>query len=265
MQSLATRTRVNQITILVAISFLAYQFTNWQHGIWIVISTVVVAAPFSTFLSFEKAKFRFVGTLIGLMASAVIEYYLKYNPDQFPVIGVIIGFIAGFMATKSYRYFIIVITLCTCLGFSNMNMPYTAITPFTFLIDRAMGVSTGVLIFILMQRFVFGKGNSILELQEESQEVLGKLQKTLQAYQATPTLTTAYKCAADIASNTQSLKSYVSTAKMTLGSEGPSVQRLAKQVLMLNDRAVRLLIDEPEVVSSRISQLLQVVTAKLAR
>lgn len=34
---------------------------------------------------------------------------------------------------------------------------------------------------------------------------------------------------------------------------------------MLNERAVRLLIDEPTVIMSRVDQLLRVVTAKLAR
>ena len=34
MQSVATKTRVSQITILVAISFLFYEYTNWQEGIW---------------------------------------------------------------------------------------------------------------------------------------------------------------------------------------------------------------------------------------
>lgn len=34
---------------------------------------------------------------------------------------------------------------------------------------------------------------------------------------------------------------------------------------MLNDRAVCLLIDEPTVIISRLNQLLQMLTAKLAR
>ena len=67
MQSVATRTRTNQITLLVAISFLFYEITNWQQGIWVVISTTVVAGPFSTFLSFEKGRNRFLGTLVGLI------------------------------------------------------------------------------------------------------------------------------------------------------------------------------------------------------
>lgn len=265
MQSLATRNRASQITILIAVSFLFYQLTNWQHGIWVVISTTAVAAPFSTFLSVQKAQFRFLGTLVGLVITCAVEYYVKFNPSHFPVLAVIVGFLVGFMATKSYRYFIIMITLATCLGFSYMNMAYTSLTPVMFLVDRAMGVFVGVLIFLVIQRFVFGNSNSYLELYEESAETLGKLQKTLQEYVANPTLTSAYKCAADIAANSSVLKSYLDTAHQTLGTDKGPVLLYARQVAMLNRRALHLLIDEPSVVMSRIEQLLNVTTAKLAR
>lgn len=265
MQSVATKTRVSQITILVAISFLFYEYTNWQEGIWVVISTVVVAGPFSTFLSFEKAKNRFLGTLVGLIFASGVEYYLRFNPSQLPVVALIIAFIAGFMATKSYRYFIIIVTLCTCLGYTYMNMPYTTFVPMSFLIDRAIGVFVGVLIFFVMQKFVFGDNNSKLELLEESYETLGKLQKTLLEYKENSTLTTAYKCSADIFANTKDLKSYVSTANLVFGVGVNQETRYAKQVLTLNNRATRLLIDEPTVALSRIDQLLHIVTLKLAR
>ncbi len=265
MQSVATHTRTNQITILVAISFLFYEMTNWQQGIWVVISTTVVAGPFSTFLSFEKGKNRFLGTIVGLVVASGMEYYLQFNPAQLPIVAVIIAFIAGFMATRSYRYFIVVITACTCLGYTYMNMPYTSFAPMSFVIDRAMGVFVGVLIFFLTQRFVFGTSNSKLELLEESVDTLGKLQKTLQEYQDTPTLTTAYKCAADIFANTKDIKNYIDTAHLIFGTKPNPQLRYARQVLMLNNRALRLLIDQPMVVPHRMDQLLQVVTAKLAR
>lgn len=265
MQSLATRNRAKQITILIAASFLFYQLTNWQHGIWVVISTTAVVAPFSTFLSIQKAQFRFLGTLIGLVVACAVEYYLKFNPSHLPIVAIIIAFIVGFMATKSYRHFIILITLCTCLGFSYMNMPYTSLTPVMFLVDRAMGVFAGVLIFLVIQRFVFGDTNANIELYEESVETLGKLQKTLQEYMANPTLISAYKCAADIAANSSVLKSYLDTAYQTLGTDKGAVLLYAKQVAMLNKRAVRLLIDEPTVVVSQVELLLNVTTAKLAR
>lgn len=263
MQSVATRARVSQITILVGVSFLFYQLSNWQHAIWVVISTVTVAGPFSTFLSFEKARFRFMGTMIGLMIACVIEYYLMFNPSHFPVLAVIVAFIAGFMATKSYRYFVIIITLAVCLVFGYMNIPYTSLTPVLFLIDRAMGVFVGVLIFFVMQRFVFGNSNSVRELLEETQDTLSKLEKTLQEYKGNPTLTSAYKCAADIFTNTQTLKSYIDSAGLTFGKNSNPTLRCAKQVATLNRRAVHLLIDEPTVRMDRIDQLLQIVTRKI--
>lgn len=265
MSSLATRTRVNQITLLIGVSFIFYELTNWEQGIWVVISTAVVAAPFSTFLSFDKAKARFLGTLVGLVVAAGFEYYLRFNPAQLPVVAFILALIAGFMATKPYRHFIIIITLCTCLGYTYMNMPYTSFAPMSFLIDRAMGVFVGVLIFFMMQTFVFGDSNSKLELQEESDSTLSQLQKTLLEYKSTPTLTTAYKCASDIFINTQTLKSYISTASLVFGTESNQALRYARQAAMMNRHAVRLLIDEPEAVLSRIDRLLHVVTVKLER
>ena len=266
MSSVATRTRVNQITLLIAVSFLFYEFTNWEQGVWVVLSTTVVAAPFSTFLSFDKAKSRFLGTLVGLVVAAGVEYYLRFNPAQLPVVAFIIALIAGFMATKPYRHFIIIITLCTCLGYTYMNMPYTSFAPMSFLVDRAMGVFVGVLIFFVMQTFVFGDGNSKLELQEESENTLGKLQKTLLEYKSAPTLTTAYQCASDIFVNSRDLASYISTANLVFGAENHQELTYARQVARLSDRAVRLLIDEPdEVVMPRIDQLLHIVTLKLER
>lgn len=265
MQSLATRTRVKQITILVAVSFLFYELTNWQQGIWVVLSTMVVAGPFSSFLSFEKARNRFLGTLVGLVIASGVEYYLRFNPAQLPIVAVLIAFIVGFMATKSYRQFIIVITTCTCLGYTYMNMPYTSFAPMSFLIDRAMGVFVGVLIFFVVQQFMFGTKNAKLELIEESVDTLRKLQNTLQEYKENPTLTKAYKCSADIFANTKDIKNYIATSHLIFGANSNEELRHAKQVVMLNSRAVKLLIDNPTVVVSQIERLLRIVTAKLAR
>ncbi len=265
MQSVATRTRVNQITILVAISFLFYQFASWDHGVWIIISTVVVAGPFSTFLSHQKAKDRFLGTLVGLVVAAGIEYYLLFNPSQLPVVAVLLAFVAGFMVTQPYKYFIVIITTCTCLAYTYMNIPYTTFSPMSFLVDRGMGVFVGVLIFLVMQRFVFGTGNSRLELIEESHDVLQKLQSTLREYQQTPTVTTAYKCAADIFQHTKDLKDYVGSATLVFGTETPKEVRFAKTVLLLNRRALKVLIDEPMTVPGQINRLLHIAELKLER
>ncbi len=265
MQSVATKTRINQITLLVGISFLFYELTNWVEGLWVIISTVVVLGPFSTFLGFEKAKDRFLGTLVGLFVAAGVEYYLRFNPSHLPVVAVIIGFVAGFMATKPYKYYIIMVTLCTCIGYTYMNEPYTSFAPMSFMFDRAMGVFVGVLIFFLMQRFVFGEGNSRLELLEESLEALKKLQLTLQQYKDTPTLVTAFTCAADIFQNTKDIKSYIGSVNLVLSNPRGHEVIYAQQVLALNQRALAMLIDRPTIEISQIDRLLHIVTLKLDR
>lgn len=265
MQSVANLTRINQIVILIGISFLFYVLTDWEQGIWVLISTVVVAGPFSTFLSYEKAKDRFLGTIVGLFVAFILEYYLRFNPAQLPVVAVGIAFIAGFMATRPYKYFIIMITVCTCMGYTYMNIPYTTFAPVSFLVDRGMGVFAGVLIFFVMQRFVFGNGNSRLELSEESQKTLESLKKSLLDYQHEPTLITAYQCAADIFQNTKDLKSYVESADLVFSTNVNQETCFARQVLTLNQRALNLLVDTHSVDLDRIDRLLQVVTLKLER
>lgn len=264
MQSVATLTRINQIVIILGISFLFYELTNWEQGIWILISTAVVAGPFSTFLSYEKAKDRFLGTLVGLVVAALIEYYLAFNPSQLPVAAVALAFVAGFMATRPYKYFIIVITICTCLGYTYMNVPYTTFSPMSFLVDRGMGVFGGVLVFFMLQRFVFGNTNSRQELLEESHNALSRLQHTLLEYQQNPSTVTAYKCAADIFESTKDLKSYVDSAGIVFNEHLNQEAQYARQVLRLNKRALSLLIDQPEVVVNRFDRLLSVVQRKLS-
>ena len=265
MQSVATKTRINQITLLVGISCLFYELTNWVEGLWVLISTVVALGPFSTFLGFEKAKDRFLGTLVGLVVAAGVEYYLRFNPSQLPVVAVIIGFVAGFMTTKPYKYYVIIVTLCTSMGYTYMNQPYTTFAPVSFLFDRAMGVFVGVLIFFIMQRFVFGDSNSKLELQEESHGTLQKLQQTLVQYRDNPSTVTAFTCASDIFQNTKDIKSYIGSANLVLNDPNSREVIYAKQVLALNQRALVMLIDQTTIDMRQIDRLLRIVTLKLAR
>lgn len=250
---------------MVAISFLFYEMTNWVEGIWIVYSTLVVAGPLSTFLGFQKGKDRFLGTLIGVLIAFCLEYYLRFNPSHLPVVAFLIAVIAGFMVTKPYKYFIVIITICTCMGYTYMNMPFTSFAPTTFVIDRIIGVFVGVSIFYVCQRFIFGTSNSKLELLEESQETLKKLQATLMQYREQPTLTMAYQCAEDVFSNTRDINSYIDTAHYVFGYETNDELRFAKQVVMLNNRAIKLLVDEPVIVQDKIDKLLHIVDLKLER
>lgn len=264
MQSLATSTRIKQIVTLIAISFVVYQFTNWQEGIWILISTVVCCSPFSTFLSFEKARNRFLGTFIGLILAAILEYYLRFNPSQLPVIATIIVFIVGFMATKSYFYFVMVITVTVCLGFTYMNMPFTSFEPASFLFARGMGVFTGIVIFYFTQRFIFGNDNSKIELLEESYNVLISLEQSLANYLTNPSTVEAFKCSSDINGSSTNLNTFILNAPLVFNSVNRETI-YAKQVSTLCSKAIKLLVDSGSVESDRVEKLLNIVRLKLDR
>lgn len=265
MSSVATRTRVNQITILAGISFLFYAISGWDEAIWVLISTVVVVGPFSTFLGFGKAKDRFLGTLVGVFIAFLLESLIRVVPSILPMVAFFVAMVMGFMVTRPYKYFVILITVCTCLSFTYMNMPYTSFTPLSFVIDRALGVTVGILLFLLFQKFVFGTGNSKLELLEEGHDNLKRLQATLQQYQASPDLMTAYASAENVFNSSRQIKSYMESAPLVLGDTNTPEVVYAKQVIRLNDRAVRILIDEPTVVPEKIAKLLHVVDLKLER
>jgi uncharacterized membrane protein YccC len=216
-------------------------------------------------LGFGKAKDRFLGTLVGVFIAFCLESLLRFVPSILPIVAYCIAFIVGFMATRPYKYFIIMITVCVCLSYTYMNAPYTSFTPILFVIDRTLGVFVGVLIFLLFQKFVFGTGNSKLELLEEGHDNLKRLEASLQQYQASPDLMTAYASAENIFHSTQAIKSYIDSAHLVLGKTITPEVVYARQVIRLNDRAVRILIDEPAVAPGKIAQLLHVVDLKLQR
>lgn len=168
MQSVATKNRINQITILVFVTFLFYQLSNWVGGFWIPLSAIVIVTPFSTYLTIQKAQNRFIGTIAGLFAAILLQYYIRIFPEQLPVIVVLMAFTLGFVMTKDYKYYIAVVTLAVCLSFSYTNAPYTSFEPSSLFLARLMGVFGAVIIFLFLQTFIFGKKNVQLELKEET-------------------------------------------------------------------------------------------------
>jgi uncharacterized membrane protein YccC len=265
MPSVAFRTRISQITVMVGVAFLFYQITNWEQGIWILFSTMVVAGPISTFMGFEKAKDRFLGTIVGVLIAFGLESFIYFLPSLLPVVGVVLAMVLGFMMTGPYKLFIIAITTCTCLGYTYMNMPYTSFEPVSFVVYRLLGVFAGVMIFLVLQQLVFGTGNAKLELLESSHNTLLKLQSALRQYEADQSRITAYQCATAIFSDSKYINNCVNTAHNVLGSGGQSELREARKVLMLGNRAIRLLVDEPGVPIQKIYKLLHVVNLKLAK
>lgn len=258
MQSLATKNRIYQIVILVACAFLFYEMTNWEEGIWVAISAIVVSGPFSTFLGFEKARNRFLGTIAGLMIAACLEYYLRFNPNQVPLVAVITSMILAFFAVKDYKYMIIVITVCTCLGFTYMNMPFTSFEPMNFLISRAMGVFVGIFLFYLLQKFLFGDSNARLELYEESLNALTKTEESLNNYLKLKTTESAFEQACNIMAGASDLKKYYKNSNLVFNSINYEVI-YSKRVIRIVDRAIQELTDKTTPNESNIKILLLLI------
>lgn len=118
---------------------------------------------------------------------------------------------------------------------------------------------------MLLQHFLFGKGNAKLEILETSHGSLVKLQTTLRQYQADPTVMTAYQCATDIFANTKDINSYIRTAHLVFGDQDNAELRYARQVILLNNRALKILVDEPAVSAEKVAKLLHIVDLKLER
>jgi len=75
----------------------------------------------------------------------------------------------------------------------------------------------------------------------------------------------AYQCSEDVFTNTRDINSYIDTAHYVFGNETNDELRFAKQVVMLNNRAIKLLVDEPLIALDKIDKLLHIVDLKLER
>lgn len=214
MQSIATKNRINQITLLVFVTFLFYQLTNWVGGYWIPLSAIVIVTPFSTFLTFQKAKNRFLGTIVGLFAAILLQYYLRNFPEQLPVIVVMIAFTLGFVMSKDYKYYIAVVTLAVCLSFSYTNAPYTSFEPSSLFLARLMGVFGAVIIFLLLQTYIFGNNNARLEIDEAAMNLSHFIKSKYDALLMNPTPEAAFNVAIEINDAGKGLAQLLETATL---------------------------------------------------
>lgn len=214
MQSIATKNRINQITFLVFVTFLFYQLSNWVGGYWIPLSAIVIVTPFSTFLTFQKAKNRFLGTIVGLFAAILMQYYLRNFPEQLPVIVVMIAFTLGFVMTKDYKYYIAVVTLAVCLSFSYTNAPYTSFEPSSLFLARLMGVFGAVIIFLFLQTYIFGNNNARLEIDEGAMNLSNFIKSKYDSLLSNPTPEAAFNLAIEINDAGKGLAQLLETATL---------------------------------------------------
>lgn len=241
MQSIATKKRINQITFVVFVTFLFYQLTNWVGGFWVPLSAIVIASPFSTFLTIQKAKNRFIGTILGLFAAILLQYYLRMFPEQLPIIVVIMAFFLGFAMNKDYKYYIALVTLSVCLSFSYSNTPYTSFEPSSLFLARLMGVSGAVFIFLALQTFVFGKNNARLEIQEETDNLCVTIKKECDSFAIDATPASAFNTAIQINDAGKTLLELMEASTLIFDSNEDALQN-PKKLIGIKESIVRELL-----------------------
>lgn len=264
MQSVATKTRINQITLLIFVSFLFYQLTNWVGGFWVPLSAIVIVTPFSTFLTFDKAKNRFVGTIVGLLSAILLQYYLRIFPDQLPVVVVVLAFVFGFMMTKNYKYLIVFVTLAVCLSLSYSNAPYTSFEPSSLFLARLMGVFGAVFIFFFMQTFIFGKNNARLEIKEESDNLCALIQRKYDALLENATPEAAFNTAIEINTAGKALLQLLQASPLIFDPSDKALQN-PKDVISIKESIVKELLSfnpsNQPLLASEIKKLSSLVTS----
>lgn len=241
MQSIATKKRINQITFVVFVTFLFYQLTNWVGGFWVPLSAVVIASPFSTFLTIQKAKNRFIGTILGLFAAILLQYYLRMFPEQLPIIVVIMAFFLGFAMNKDYKYYIALVTLSVCISFSYSNTPYTSFEPSSLFLARLMGVSGAVFIFLVLQTLVFGKNNARLEIQEEANNLCATIKKQYDSFATNATPESAFNIAIQINDSGKTLSELIEASPLIFDSTDKALQN-PKKLIRIKESIVKELL-----------------------
>lgn len=242
MQSIATKNRINQITLIIFVSYLFYQLSDWVGGFWVPLSAIVIATPFSTFLTLQKARNRFLGTIAGLFLAILLQYYLRIFPEQLPVAVIVVAFVLGFVMTKDYKYNIAIITLAVCLTFSYMNAPFTSFEPSSLFLARLMGVFGAVFIYFFLQTFIFGKSNARLELQEEAANLCALIQNKYTVLMRNSTPEAAFNTAIEINDAGKVLAQLVEASTLVFKSNDKAIE-CSSTVLGIQQSIVDALLD----------------------
>lgn len=179
MQSSVLNQRTLQICFLVVLALFVASYTQWEHGLWVAISVAAIVGPFSTALTMQKAANRMYGTMAGLLLSAVLQVYLRYEYHSIFILGIVMGYAIGFSAQQNYRFFIMLVTTTVCVNFGYMNLAFTPFEPISFLVSRMMAVFAGIVLFTVLQRGVFGDTTAQIELQEALKGAAKELQLAL--------------------------------------------------------------------------------------
>ena len=157
MQAALIRLRTIQISCLFACSIFLYQYLPIENSIWIPITVIAILGPFHYGLSVEKARERVIGTLVGLLASMPVTILLRYNHAIIFLVAIVLVFLIGLSVLQSYRYFIMLVTIMLCINYHYMNLPLVDFNEVFFIVNRAMAILIGVIVFYVAEYLFFKK------------------------------------------------------------------------------------------------------------
>ncbi|MFK8040319.1 MAG: FUSC family protein [Rickettsiaceae bacterium] len=176
MQENLVKVRIIQICILLAVSLFLYQFTQWDHSLWIPISVMAIAGPFLPGLTINKAYQRLYGTTAGLLISIIIMFILRYNHNMICIFAVISIYFVAFSLLKEYKYFIMMVTIIICINYNYMNIPFLYYDQTYFLVTRGVGVFVGICVFLFFEYFIY-KNNYTIKIAKASYIKYSKILK----------------------------------------------------------------------------------------
>ncbi|MBU3552753.1 MULTISPECIES: FUSC family protein [Polynucleobacter] len=246
------------------LSLLIAQILQWDQGLWIAVSVTAIIGPFSASLTIEKSRNRIIGTIAGLLIATVLEIFLRYNYQFVFLVGIVLAYVLGFAVQQNYRYFIMVVTVAICLNFEYMNLPFTSFEPISFLIARFMAVLTGIALFLLIQKYVYGTQNARVELSESTHQLKAKIADQLfwLSQAASAPEMSGIDQAMVLTAQAASFEELLSAADFGLGAPCREL-RMARQVNILRHRVISLLLDrssaeqEPLEMQTKIKSLIQ--------
>lgn len=145
--------RIIHIVIMLMTAVFIYQYSQWEDGLWIVITVVALIGPFRPGLTLNKARQRILGSIAGLLLSVLFWFLIRYNYNLLIIIAIILIYCIAYSLLQEYTYFIMFVTVMLCINFDYMNLFFN--NEIFFIINRIICVFIGIAICQFYEYFVF--------------------------------------------------------------------------------------------------------------
>ena len=168
--------RYLQITLAMLIFAAIDKFAHIPHSSWIVISGIMVYNGFNPGTVIKRAYLRFIGTIIGVAAVAIIWYLIHLNYRLLIPGTILIMWAMMYFAALPYNRFMIIATI-----FSDIILEWSNTATFSlqyYVVDRVICVLIVFAICIILEQICFGKSNlSYLNFMQTKQQIIKELEQ----------------------------------------------------------------------------------------